>query len=99
MANTIYNVSQCNTNTGNCGVLIDHEANKSLARQNTVILNITSRSVEIQKIDDYQMVNIPIITTAKVVETQQRHAILIINQYANIKHRKNYLFIGSIKNS
>ena len=90
-------VSRKDTSGGNKSSFIDKSANGGLAGQDTAILHVTDCSVNVQNIDDHQMVNIPIVTAAGVVETQRRQVILIMNQYANVKREKSIYLSGQLE--
>ena len=69
-------------------VLVDRGANGGLADSDVRVITVSSREVDVQGIDNHQLTNIPIVTAASVVETQKGPIVLILNQYAHVKHGK-----------
>ena len=75
-----YSVSAHKSST--CGSLVDHGANRGVTGVNVHIINKTDCFVDVWGIDNYQIVDIPIITAGGVVNTQHGPAIAIMHQYA-----------------
>ena len=81
-----YQACQKNTSTPKRGALVDRGANGGLAGADVRVLHVADRQVDVQGIDNHQLTNIPIVTAAGVVDTQKGPVVVILNQYAHVKH-------------
>ncbi len=84
-AKTTYSVSRRNVATIKRGALVDRGANGGLAGSDAQTLHTTDRRVDVQGIDNHQVTDIPIVTSAGVVDTQRGPIVLIMNQYARVQ--------------
>ncbi|CAJ1961165.1 unnamed protein product [Cylindrotheca closterium] len=64
--------------------LCDQGANGGIAGDDVIILSKTNRSVDVQGIDNHQVTDVSIVTSAGYTDTQRGPAILIMNQFASI---------------
>ena len=62
--------------------LVDRRANGGISGDDVRIVEQLHRSVEIQGINNHQLNNIPIVTSAGVAKSQRGDIIVILNQYA-----------------
>ena len=68
MASTVYAISSCHA-AGNKSSLVDHGANGGIAGDNVCIIDKTSKTVDIQGIDNHRINTIPIVTAGGVINT------------------------------
>ena len=68
--------------------LVDHGANKGLAGPDMRGIHRTYRKIKIQDIDNHEVADLDVVTTATLLNTSQEKAIGIFNEYA-------YLWKGS----
>ena len=80
--NTLYCYSRNITKTR--GALIDRGANGVLVGNDVRIISKSSRTVNVQGIDNHKCINIMIVTAGAVIRIQRAHVIIIMNQYAYI---------------
>jgi hypothetical protein len=83
--NTIYHASNHRSNRH--GALINRGANGDIAGADVRIIDKTGQFVDVQGIDNYQMVDIPIVTAGAVIQTQRGEVITILHQYAHMLAR------------
>jgi hypothetical protein len=62
--------------------LVDRGANGGIAGDDVWIINRTGPQVDVQGIDNYQIVDIPIVTAGAVMKMQPGEDIIILHQYA-----------------
>ena len=74
-----YKVSSTQATKSKCA-LIDRGANGGIAGDDVRIIAKTGRSVDIQRIDNQRINEIPIVTAGGVITIQKEPAIAIINQ-------------------
>ena len=86
--NVLYQACQKNVRDSNRGALVDRGDNGGLAGIDVRAIHVSSREVDVQGIDNHQLINIPIVTAAGVIDPQKGPAVLIMNQYAHVKHGK-----------
>ena len=86
--NILYQACQKNVRDSKRGALVDRGANGGLAGSDVRVITVSICEVDVQGIDNHQLTNIPIVTAAGVVETQKGPIVLILNQYAHVKHGK-----------
>ena len=80
------------------GSLVDRGANGGLCGTDVRLLEKTGRSVDIQGIDNHQITDVPIVTTAgAVAHTQRAHVIIILHQYAYIGRGKTIHSSGQLE--
>ena len=77
----VLSVSRCKTSASKRGALVDRGANGGLAGSDVRALHETG-------IDNHQLINIPIVTAAGVVESQHGPVVLIMNQNAHTLNGK-----------
>ena len=75
-----YNVSA--SSMAKWGVQVDHGANGGIAGDNVRIIVKTVHQVDIQRIENHWIVDIPIVTVGSVINTQKGQMIAILHQYA-----------------
>ena len=68
MASAVYAISPCHA-AGNKSSLVDHGANGSIAGDDICIIDKTSKTVNIQGIDNHRINAIPIVTAGGVINT------------------------------
>ena len=83
---TIFYIMSAALQSNKHGLLMDRGANGGLAGQDTRIILVTLRSVDIQGLDNHQVTNISIMTAGGVTMSQHGPVIVILNQYAGIGH-------------
>ena len=86
--NILYESCQKDLSKSKKGALVDRGANGGLAGSDVRAIHVSSREVDVQGIDNHRLTNIPIVTAAGVVDTQKGPVVLIMNQYAHVKHGK-----------
>ena len=78
--------------------LIDRGANGGLAGADCVVIEPTTRKVDITGIDNHQITNLPIVTAASLVETVDGDQIIVLmNQYAYLGQGKTIHSSGQIE--
>ena len=77
-----YRHSQARTKSN--GALVDRRANGGIYGSDVRIQLTTSRTVDVQGIDNHQITDIPIVTAGGVTRTQRREVIIILHQYAYV---------------
>ena len=81
-AEATYVVSQ--RETFKLGALIDRGANGGVAGADVRVIDVTSRSVNVQGISDHQLTDLKIVSCGGVTETQHGPVIAIFHQYAHV---------------
>jgi transposase InsO family protein len=77
--------------------LIDRGANGGIAGDDARIISKTNRTVDVQGIDNHQVTDIPIVTSAGYVHTQRGPAIAIMHQQAYIGKGQSILSSGQME--
>ena len=93
--NIFYTISNNNTHVSLKRLLIDCDTNSGLVNNNTRIMFTLNHIINIQKINNHRVNNIPIITVAGVVSTQEREIVVLIYQYAIVQTTKLYIQIDN----
>ena len=78
VTSTIYNISSCHA-AGNKSSLVDRGANGGIAGDDVRIIDKTSKTVDIQGIDNLRINAIPIVTAGGVINTQKGPVIAIMH--------------------
>ena len=93
--NTLYCYSKNITKTW--GALLRIGFNGRLAGDDVRSISKTSRTVNVQGIDNHQCANIQIVTARAVTRSQRRHVIIIMNQYAYVMGGKTIHSSGKME--
>ena len=84
----VCSVSRHKTSASKRGASVDRGANGGLAGSDVRALHKTDQQVDVEGIDNHQLINIPIVTAAGVVESQHGPVVLIMNQHAHMPNGK-----------
>ena len=79
------------------GALIDRGANGGVAGNDVRVIARTTKTVDVQGIDNHQITDIPIITAGALINTQRGPVIAILHQFAYVGKGKTIISSGQME--